>query len=101
VFFGSEGVIAENRREEQRKIVKYHHLVANFVIFHDVVTMTKVIRALVAEGHPVTAEMLAVLSPYPTAHLNRLRRYTLQLDQVPDPIEYDLPDSLFPPVSPL
>ena len=25
--------------------------------------------------------------------------YTLQLDQVPDPIEYDLPDSLFPPVS--
>jgi hypothetical protein len=101
VFFGGEGVIAENRRDEQRKIVKYHHLVANLVIFHNVVTMTKVIRALVAEGHPVTAEMLAVLSPYPTAHLNRLGRYTLHLDQVPDPIEYDLPDSLFPPVSPL
>jgi hypothetical protein len=99
VFFGGEGVIAENRREEQRKIVKYHHLVANLVIFHNLVTMTKVIRALVAEGHPVIVEMLAVLSPCPTAHLNRLGRYTLQLDQVPDPIEYDLPDSLFPPVS--
>src|SRR5262249_9151599 len=170
VFFGGEGVIAENRREEQRKIVKYQHLVANLVIFHrvarspaphypqnhlgpgslapnfgdhgpsdsalaassawrlrrpgadrhaarcasrdlcsggaprryspsNVVTMTKVIRELVAEGHPVTTEMLAVLSPYPTAHLNRLGRYTLQLDQVPDPIEYDLPDALFPPVS--
>ena len=62
-------------------------------------TTPEVIRQLVAEGHPITAEMLAVLSPYPTAHLNRLGRYSLQLDQVPDPIEYDLPDSLFPSAS--
>jgi TnpA family transposase len=31
-FFGSEGMIAENRRMEQRKIVKYNHLVANLIM---------------------------------------------------------------------
>ena len=29
-----EGVIAENRREEQRKIIKFNHLVANCVILY-------------------------------------------------------------------
>jgi hypothetical protein len=33
----SEGVIAENLRHEQRKIIKYNHLVANLVILHNVV----------------------------------------------------------------
>ena len=65
------------------------------VIFHNVVTMTKVIRQLIAEGYPVNAEALAVLSPYQTAHINRLGRYTLQLDREPEPIEYDLPFSVF------
>jgi TnpA family transposase len=95
VFFGGEGIIAENRREEQRKIVKYNHRVANLVIFHNVVTITKVIRRLIAEGHPVNAEALAVLSPYQTAHINRLGRYTLQLDREPEPIEYDFLFSVF------
>src|SRR5262249_19324198 len=92
--FGGEGIIAENRREEQRKIIKYNHLVANLVIFHNVVTLTKVLRQLIAEGHQINAAALAVLSPYQTAHINRLGLYTLQFDQEPDPIEYDLPLSL-------
>jgi TnpA family transposase len=95
VFFGGEGIIAENRRDEQRKIVKYNHLVANLVIFHNVVALTKVIRQLIAEGHHVNADALAVLSPYQTAHINRLGLYTLQLDREPEPIEYDLPLSVF------
>jgi TnpA family transposase len=94
VFFGGEGIIAENRRDEQRKIVKYNHLVANLVIFHNVVTMTKAIRRLIAEGYQVSAEALAVLSPYQTAHINRLGHYTLHLDREPEPIEYDLPLSV-------
>jgi len=94
VFFGGEGIIAENRRDEQRKIIKYNHLVANLVIFHNVVTLTKVLRQLIAEGHHISAEALAALSPYPTAHINRLGVYSLQFDQEPDPIEYDLPLSV-------
>ncbi len=35
-LFGGEGVITENRREEQRKIIKFNHLVANCVILYNV-----------------------------------------------------------------
>ncbi|NOT55343.1 MAG: Tn3 family transposase, partial [Deltaproteobacteria bacterium] len=62
---------------------------------------TKVLRQLIAEGHPISAEALAHLSPYPTAHINRLGLYSLQFDQVPAPIEYDLPLSVFPQPPPL
>jgi TnpA family transposase len=34
-FFGGEGIIAENSRDEQRKAIKYNHLVANCLIFHN------------------------------------------------------------------
>ena len=36
-FFGGEGVIAENSRDGQRKAIKYNHLVANCLIFHNLV----------------------------------------------------------------
>jgi hypothetical protein len=29
VAFGGDGVIRQNNREEQRKIIRYNHLVAN------------------------------------------------------------------------
>jgi len=87
----SEWLRHNHRRDEQRKIIKYNHLVANLVIFHNVVMMTKVLRQLLAEGHAISAEVLAVLSPYLTAHINRLGLYSLQFDQEPEPIDYDLP----------
>ena len=31
LFFGGDGIIAENIRHEQRKVVKYNQLVANMV----------------------------------------------------------------------
>lgn len=36
LFFGGEGIIAENLRHEQRKVIKYSQLVANMVILHNV-----------------------------------------------------------------
>lgn len=41
LFFGGEGVIAENVRHEQRKAIKYNHLVANLVILHNVQEMSR------------------------------------------------------------
>ena len=41
VCFGGDGVIAENVRDEQRKFIKYNHLVANLLSFHTLVTITK------------------------------------------------------------
>ena len=93
VAFGGHE-IRENNRAEQRKIIRYNHLVANLVIFHNVVEMTKVIKQLVAEGVEITPEILERLSPYKIGHLNRFGYYELQFDNVPDPIPEDL-DFLF------
>jgi TnpA family transposase len=71
VAFGGEGVIRQNNREEQRKIIRYNHLVANLVVFHNVVSMTRVLQDLIDAGYPVTPEIIARLSPYKTEHINR------------------------------
>jgi TnpA family transposase len=51
VAFGGEGVIRQNNREEQRKIIRYNHLVANLVVFHNVVSMTQGLQTLIDEGY--------------------------------------------------
>jgi TnpA family transposase len=72
VCFGGDGVIAENVRDEQRKFIKYNHLVANLLTFHTLVTITRALRQLLQEGHTADTEALAKLSPYQTEHINRL-----------------------------
>jgi len=86
VAFGGDD-IRENDRREQRKIIRYNHLVANLVIFHNVATMTMALRKLTAEGHIIDDEILSRLSPYRTKHINRFGNYKLQLDHIPLPIE--------------
>lgn len=76
-FFGGEGIIAENIRHEQRKVIKYNHLVANMIILHNVVGMTRVLRELRDEGTEITPEILGGLAPFRTAHINRFGDYTL------------------------
>jgi Tn3 transposase DDE domain len=83
-------VIRQNNREEQRKIIRYNHLVANLAVFHNVVAMTRVWQRLIDEGYPVTPEIIARLSPYKTEHLNRFGHYELRFDQVPPPITEEL-----------
>ena len=87
-FFGSEGIVAENVRYEQRKIIKYNHLVANMIILHNVEGMTNVLKNLQNEGVEITQELLAALSPYRTYHINRFGDYTLDLDRVIRPLEF-------------
>jgi Tn3 transposase DDE domain len=45
-FFGGEGLIAENDRNWQRKLIKYNRLIANSVIFHNVPAHTRAIRVM-------------------------------------------------------
>ena len=89
VSFGGHE-IRQNNREEQRKFIRYNHLVANLVIFHNVVTMTRVIKEIVDEGYTVTEEILSRLSPYATGHINRFGTYRLRFDQLPLPIVTEL-----------
>lgn len=90
VAFGGDGIIRENSRDEQRKIIRYNHLVANLLVFHNAVSMTRVLQELIDEGHPVTEEIIARLAPYRTDHINRFDSYELKFDQVPKPIAQDL-----------
>ena len=77
LFFGGEGEIAENLRHEQRKIIKYNHLIANMVILHNVVGMSRVLKQLQTEGAVINQEVLAGLAPYRLEHINRFGDYVL------------------------
>ncbi len=63
-LFGGEGVIAENRRDEQRKIIKFNHLVANCVILYNVFVVSKELQKLAREGREFDEQAVAALSPY-------------------------------------
>jgi hypothetical protein len=86
-FFGGEGVISENDPEEQEKRIKYNDLVANAVILHNAVDMTRIIRGLHAEGQKITRETLSQLSPYLTRHISRFGDYIVDLSRQPQPLD--------------
>jgi len=90
VGFGGEGTIASNDREEQRKIIKYNHLVANCVIFHNVFSLSRLLRDLEREGYTLNAAEIASLSPYLRPHLNRFGSYELDMGILPPELIYDL-----------
>lgn len=75
IFFGGEGVIAENDPEEQEKRIRYTDLVANAAILQNVVDMSTAIRILAKEGYKFTKAELAALSPYLTRHIRRFGEY--------------------------
>ena len=81
LFFGSDGVIAGNVRHEQRKIIKYNHLVANMVILHNVEGMTRALKKLQSEGLEITQEILVVDLPIERNYINRFGDYTLDLER--------------------
>lgn len=89
LMFGGGGIIAENLRHEQRKIVKYNHLVANMVILHNVVRMTKILTELRLEGVEVTQEMLAGLKPYRLESINRFGDYVIDIRRKVIPMIFD------------
>jgi TnpA family transposase len=83
VAFGGDSVIAENVRDEQRKFIKYNHLVANLLAFHNVVAITNAFRRMEAEGFEVRDECVAELSPYQTERINRFGHYALNFSRAP------------------
>lgn len=89
-FFGGEGVIADNDPVEQEKAIKYNDLVANAVIFHNVVEQTRIIKSLIRQGWKITREDVAVLSPYVTSHVKRFGDYLIDVDAIPEPYEIEL-----------
>jgi TnpA family transposase len=91
VMFGNDGLIAENIRHEQQKIIKYNHLVANMIILYNVVTMTKVLGDLADEGYPISPEVLAGTSPFRRGNINRFGTYSMNMEREVPSIEFDIP----------
>ena len=90
VAFGGDGTISTNDRDEQRKIIKYNHLVANCIIFHNVFSLSRILHELERENYPLEPWMVSALSPYLTHHINRFGRYDLNLEKLPPELVYDL-----------
>lgn len=87
VYFAAD-LIQENVREEQLKIIKYNHLIANLLIFHNCKSMTQALKELQDEGVALTPEILRALSPY-RQHPSRFGMYELR-DRDVGPIDYDV-----------
>jgi hypothetical protein len=60
-------------------------------ILQNVADMTRILPTLVEQGHIVTRETLATLSPYLTSHIRRFGDYVLDVDKPPEPLQFDLP----------
>ncbi|MCH5585509.1 transposase [Shimazuella sp. AN120528] len=91
LFFGGEGTIAENNRENQRKVIKFNHLVANCLIFYNVFALTRILHEYHQEGNELNEELLSEISPYITAHVNRFGKYGLDRDRQPPDLQFDMP----------
>ena len=89
--FGGEGILRTNNREEQRKLIKYNHLVANCLILYNVFEMSRILHELAQKGYQITPEAIPGLNPYLTKHVIRLGQYNLDVNRQPPPIFYDLP----------
>lgn len=90
-FFVGDGVISENDPEEQEKRIKYNDLVANAVIFQNVVDITLILWDLIKEGYNFSREDLVMLSPYLTRHIKRFGDYVIDLQNIPQSIEENIP----------
>ncbi|GII05571.1 hypothetical protein Pta02_75790 [Planobispora takensis] len=81
-------MIADNDPDEQEKLIKMNTLLANLVIFHNALDLMDVVRTLIAEGWPITADELGAISPYLRAHIRRFGTYaTDELRHRPDPFD--------------
>lgn len=81
IRFGANGVIQENDRDEQRKLIKYNHLVANCVILHNVCNLTRLLSQLATKGQTFDEATIGQISPYIREHINRFGDYVLNMDR--------------------
>jgi hypothetical protein len=79
LFFGNEGVIADNDPDEQEKAIKFNDLVANLVTVSTTLDISAALRQLLAEGYLVQVEDLASISPYQKDNVKRFGDYILDM----------------------
>ena len=88
IRFGDGGVIGDNLRGNQKKVVRYGHLLANMTMLHTVINQTKAINKLKESGVLIVDEVLSGMGCYWTEHLNRLGKFLVEMDKEMAEIEY-------------
>ena len=79
--------MAENVRHEQRKVVKYNHLVANMILLNTVHKMSKLLKEMLDKGqYEISEELLSGLAPYRTSHINRFGDYLMDFERAVEPM---------------
>lgn len=81
--FGGD-VIPDNEPDEQQKRLRYNDLIASAVILQNTVDMMHILQTLQEEGHSISLDDVAHLSPYPTSGLKRFGDYHLDLKRPPE-----------------
>ncbi len=89
-FFGGDSIITTNDREEMEKRIKYNDLVANAVIFHNVVDLTNILQQLKREGYLLDKDDVAALSPYLTSQIKRFGDYLVDFSQIPPSLDENM-----------
>ncbi len=88
--FGDGGVMGDNLRFNQQKIIKFSQMLANILLLHTVAHQTKAINKLKDQGEDIPDEILSGIGPYWTEHLNRFGIFDVNMEKEMPAIEYDL-----------
>lgn len=83
ITFGGERINSGDPLEQEKR-VKYTTLLANIIMAHNTVDITRIIQQLKKEGVVVTDEMLEGLSPYMREHIRIYGEFVLNLDNIPN-----------------
>jgi Tn3 transposase DDE domain len=68
---------------EQEKQLKYANLVPNTTMLSNVADIIGVLASMVKDGHRVTSDLVACLSPYTREHIRRFGQYVLNWTTCP------------------
>jgi TnpA family transposase len=85
ISFGGP-VIKSGDPVEQEKQLKYASLVANTIMLSNVADMTEALSSMARDGHRITPELVACLSPYMHEHIRRFGQYVLDMEEMPSPL---------------
>ncbi len=85
----ANNTIRSNHRIEQRKFIKYNHLVTNMVLLYTIEEMTRVIKLASTHGIEISEDLLKQFSPYRKEHIIRLGKYEMDLEMVSDNSEWN------------
>jgi hypothetical protein len=59
-------------------------------VFHNIVTLSRALERLRADGLKASDQALAALTPYQTEHINRFGNYTVNFSRTPEPLPSNL-----------